>query len=234
MLALIPARGGSKGLPGKNIRPLLGKPLIAYSIEAALKAASVSRVIVSTDSDEIAEIARQYGAEVPFLRPAELATDAAEALDNYVYTINRLSAEGKAPIEEFIVLLPTAPLRLAADIDAAVALFAAKQADFVISYFEAPHPVQWYRFIDDDGVIRAVMPEGDNLANRQNERVSYLPNGAIYVFKLDLLIKQRTYYSDKTFPYIMPPDRSVDIDNLFDFELAEFLLMRRLQHQATH
>ena len=232
MLALIPARGGSKGLPGKNIRPLLGKPLITYTIEAALKAESTSRVIVSTDSEEIAEVATRYGAEVPFMRPAELATDTALALDNYIYTLSRLSEESGTKIEDFIVLLPTAPLRLASDIDAAVALFRAKQADAVISYFEAPHPVQWYRFIDDDGVIRAVMPEGDRLANRQEERVSYLPNGAIYVFKLELLIKERTCYSDKTFPYIMPADRSVDIDNLFDFELAEFLLTRKHQKPA--
>jgi CMP-N,N'-diacetyllegionaminic acid synthase len=231
MLALIPARGGSKGLPGKNIRPLLGKPLMAYSIEAALKAASVSRVIVSTDTEDIAEVARACGAEVPFLRPAELATDTALALDNYVYTLNRLSSEGGAKIEELIVLLPTTPLRNAADIDAAIALFRSKQADSVISYFEAPHPVQWYRFIDDAGVIRSVFPEGDRLANRQKERIAYLPNGAIYIFKSDLLIKQQTYYSDRTFPYIMPAERSVDIDNLFDFELAEFLLTRTAKKQ---
>jgi CMP-N,N'-diacetyllegionaminic acid synthase len=233
MLALIPARGGSKGLPGKNIRPLLGKPLIAYSIEAALKAESVSRVVVSTDAEGIAEVARRYGAEVPFLRPAELATDTALALDNYVYTLNRLSVESGSKIEELIVLLPTAPLRDADDIDAAVTIFKSKQADAVISYFEAPHPVQWYRFIDAAGVVRPVLPEGDHLANRQKERVSYLPNGAIYIFKSVLLIKQRTYYSDKTFAYIMPADRSVDIDNLFDFELAEFLLTRRTKKQVA-
>jgi CMP-N,N'-diacetyllegionaminic acid synthase len=232
MLALIPARGGSKGLPGKNIRPLLGKPLIAYSIQAALKAASVSRIIVSTDAEDIAEVARKYGAEVPFLRPAELANDTALALDNYVYTLNRVSSESGAKIEELIVLLPTAPLRDAADIDAAIALFRSKQADSVISYFEAPHPVQWYRFIDDAGVIRPVFPEGGRLANRQKEPLAYLPNGAIYIFKSDLLIKHQTYYSDRTFPYIMPAERSVDIDNLFDFELAEFLLTRRAKKQA--
>ncbi|MGO9133439.1 MAG: cytidylyltransferase domain-containing protein [Methylovirgula sp.] len=227
MLALIPARGGSKGLPGKNIRPLLGKPLIAYSIEAARAAANVTRVVVSTDSEEIATVARQYGAEIPFMRPPQLATDTALALDNYVYTLNRLSSERGAPIEEFVVLLPTAPLRTSADIDAAISLFRSKSADSVISYYEAPHPLQWHRYIDDAGVIRALFPEGDRLANRQKERPSYLPNGAIYVFKSALLIEKQSYYSDRTFPYIMPAERSVDIDTLLDFEFVEFLLSKK-------
>jgi len=115
MIAIIPARGGSKGLPGKNIRPLNGKPLIAYAIEAALKAKHIDRVIISTDDEEIARVAVEYGAELPFMRPAELASDTAMAIDNYIYTIGRLEEEGGKPIDAFVVLQPTSPLRIAED-----------------------------------------------------------------------------------------------------------------------
>jgi len=223
MIALIPARGGSKGLPGKNIRPLAGKPLIAHTIEAALKAQSIDRVICSTDSEEIATVALRYGAEVPFLRPAELAQDNSLAIDNYIYTIDRLSRESGSEIADFVVLLPTAPLRTAADIDAAVAIFREKNADSVISYYPAPHPVQWYKYVDENGVLRSLLPETNPLANRQEEKASYLPNGAIYVFRLAILKDPGVYYTDKSYPYIMPAERSVDIDNLNDFRCAEFL-----------
>ena len=224
MLAIIPARGGSKGLPGKNIRLLAGKPLIAHSIAAALASRSITRVICSTDSEEIAEVALQAGAEVPFLRPSELAADDSLAIDNYIYTVDRLSEEGAAPIEEYCVLLPTAPLRNAADIDGAVAIFRDKAADSVISYYPAPHPVQWYRYIDDNGVLQSFFDDGGRLANRQSEKAAYLPNGAIYLFRHSILKSTRLYYTDRTYPYLMPADRSVDIDTLADFEYAEFLL----------
>ncbi len=223
MLALIPARGGSKGLPGKNIRPLAGKPLIAHTVQAALEAESVTRVICSTDSPEIAEVAARYGAEVPFLRPAELAQDDSLAIDNYIYTVDRLNAEG-AEVEEYVVLLPTAPLRTGADIDAAAKIFHDRKADAVISFYQPAHPVQWFRYIDDDGVLRSFLPEGDRLANRQDEKESYLPNGAIYIFRHSVLKGTRKYYTDRTYPYLMPAGRSVDIDGIDDFEYAEFLL----------
>ena len=225
MLAIVPARGGSKGLPGKNIRSLAGKPLIAYTIEAALGAKSVSRVVCSTDSPEIADVAARFGAEVPFLRTAELAQDDSLAIDNYIYTVDRLIAEG-ASIDDYCVLLPTAPLRTAADIDAAAAVFRERNADSVISYYPAPHPVQWYRYIDEAGVLRSFFEDGARLANRQEERASYLPNGAIYIFRHTILKSTREYYSERTYPYLMPISRSVDIDTLDDFNYAEYILMR--------
>lgn len=111
MIAIIPARGGSKGLPRKNVKEMCGKPLIAYTIEAALAAKSIDRVVISTDDDEIAAVAMQYGAEVPFMRPAELASDTAMAVDNYIYTIDRLEKEWNIKIDSFVVLQPTSPLR---------------------------------------------------------------------------------------------------------------------------
>lgn len=221
MIALIPARGGSKGLPGKNIRPLNGRPLISYAIDCALKARHVNRVIVSTDDCAIADVARQCGAEIPFMRPADLASDTAQAVDNYIYTIDRLSREEGRPIGEFAVLLPTTPLRTSADVDAAIELFREKQADSVVSYTPEAHPIRWHRYLEPDGAFTDIFDA--TLANRQALRTSYYPNGAVYVFRTDV-IRQRKYYTERSYAYVMPRNRSVDIDTLEDFRYAEFLM----------
>lgn len=224
MIAIIPARGGSKGLPGKNVRLLNGKPLIAYAIEEAMKAKHIDRVIISTDDEEIAKVAVQYGAELPFMRPAELASDTAMAIDNYIYTIERLENEGGKAIDSFVVLQPTSPLRIAEDIDGAIKIFEQKKADSVISYCQEAHPVTWHKYLDDQG--RFVDIFDANIKNRQDNRVSYYPNGAVYVFRTSM-IRGRKYYTDKSYAYVMPRTRSVDIDFIEDFEYAEFLLKRR-------
>lgn len=224
MIAIIPARGGSKGLPGKNIKLLNGKPLIAYAIEAALKAKHIDRVIISTDDEEIARVAVAFGAELPFMRPAELASDMAMAVDNYIYTIDRLEKEGGVPIGAFVVLQPTSPLRIAEDIDGAIELFNEKNADSVISYTQEAHPVSWHKYVDTEG--RFVDIFDSNIKNRQENRVSYYPNGAVYVFRT-AMIRERKYYTDRSYAYIMPRSRSVDIDFIEDFEYAEFLLSRK-------
>lgn len=223
MIAIIPARGGSKGLPGKNIKMLRGKPLIAWAIDAAKQSKYVDRIIVSTDDEEIADIALKFGAEIPFMRPKELASDTAMAVDNYIYTINRLSKETGLPIDKFIVLQPTTPLRTFQDIDKAIELFEQKSADSVISYTKEAHPVTWHKYISEDGTFEDILP--NTIANRQDNRVSYYPNGAIYVFRTSL-INQRKYTSDKSYAYIMPRDRSVDIDYQEDFDYVEFLLSK--------
>lgn len=224
MIAIIPARGGSKGLPGKNIRQMNGKPLIAYAIEEALKAKHIDRVIISTDDEEIARIAVEYGAELPFMRPAELASDTAMAVDNYIYTIGRLEKESGKPIDAFVVLQPTSPLRIAEDIDGAVELFEDKNADSVISYCQEAHPVTWHKFLDEEGHFVDIFDS--NIKNRQDNRVSYYPNGAVYVFRTSI-IRERRYYTSNSYAYIMPRKRSIDIDFIEDFEYAEFLLSRR-------
>jgi N-acylneuraminate cytidylyltransferase/CMP-N,N'-diacetyllegionaminic acid synthase len=227
MIAIIPARGGSKGVPRKNIRMLSGKPLIAYTIEVALKSKCISEVILSTDDKEIESIATQYGAKSPFLRPPELATDNALAIDAYIYTINRLINEYKYDIKEFIILQPTSPLRSVEDIDGAIELFNIKRADSIISYTKEHHPIEWHKYITDDGKFKNIF-EG-KLSNRQDTKGSYYPNGAIYIFKFDL-IKQKKYYSINSYAYIMPNKRSVDIDTIDDFEYAEYLLNRKSSH----
>ena len=224
MIAIIPARGGSKGLPGKNIKTLCGKPLIAHSIDCALGAKRIDRVIVSTNDPEIADVALQFGAEVPFLRPDYLATDEAKAIDNYVYTVDRLAHEWNKPIDEFAVLLPTAPLRSSADVDGAIELFYARGADSVVSYTPEAHPVRWHKYLDADNAFVDIFEQ--TIDNRQALRTSYYPNGAVYVFRT-AVIKAGMYYTNKSFAYVMPRNRSIDIDTLEDFQYAEFLLGRQ-------
>ena len=224
MIALVPARGGSKGLPGKNIIPLLSKPLIAYTIEAAKNSKYISEVILSTDDIEIAEVAVEYGAKSLFMRPHELAKDDSLAIDTYIYTIERLINEFEYTIEDFIVLQPTSPLRTIEDIDGAIELFRLKKADSVVSYSENEHPIEWNKYIDEEGRLESIFELENN--NRQHYKKSYHPNGAVYVFKYDL-IKNRKYYSNNTYAYVMPNNRSVDIDTIDDLNYAEYLLRQQ-------
>lgn len=221
MIAIVPARCGSKGLPGKNIKNLLGKPMIAYTIEEALKSKYITDVIISTDCKEIEGVALQYGAKSFFLRPEVFASDDAKAIDNYVYTVERLNAEFGFQIKEFVVLQPTSPLRAASDIDGSIELFKIKSADSVISYVEEHHPIEWHKYLSEDGRLEHIFE--DKLQNRQEVRRSYYPNGAVYVFDFDL-IKSGHYYSNRTFAYIMPRERSVDVDTIDDFKYVEFLI----------
>ena len=223
MLAIIPARGGSKSVPKKNIKFLDGKPLIAYTIEAACASRLIDRLILSTDDEKIADVAREYGVEVPFMRPPELAKDDSLAIDNYLYTLNKLNDEKAKQYDEFIVLQPTSPFRTAQDIDNAIELFYEKKADSVISVSEVlPSPV-WSKKIDDKGVLKAYFDLAINNKNRQEIETAYMPNGAIYILQLSLVKKIYSYYSNNTLAYIMPEERSLDIDKPLDFEFAEFL-----------
>ena len=221
MIAIIPARKGSKGLPGKNIKDLIGKPMIAYSIEEALKSKHITEVVISTDCKEIQEVAVKYGAKSPFLRPEHLATDNAKAVDNYIYVIDRMNKEFGYDVKEFVVLQPTSPLRKVEDIDGSIELFKGKNADSVISYTEEHHPIEWHKYITDEGKFENIFEE--RLINRQEIKKSYFPNGAVFVFDYEL-IKQGKYFSDNSYAYIMPRLRSVDVDTIEDFKYIEFLM----------
>lgn len=228
MIALIPARGGSKGLPRKNVRLLNGKPLIAYTIEAARKSSGIDDVVVTTDDEEIAKIAVKYGARVPFLRPRELSTDTALAVDVYLHAIDFLQIGRKEEIKKFMVLLPTAPLRTEKHIEEALNLFYQLKPDTLVSMREAETPVSWYFERSADLTIHnAGFGNQDVIANRQVNKVYYIPNGAIYILDTALLREKRTYYSNNTIPYIMFSEDSVDIDTLIDFQMAELLLKKR-------
>jgi len=226
MIAIIPARGGSKGVPGKNIKPLCGKPLIAYTIEAALAVKSLERIILSTDDSEIATIANRYGVEIPFMRPAHLAQDDSPAIDNYIYTMDRLNSESSKQYDEFVVLQPTSPSRIVADIDNTIKLFHEKNADSVISVCEASYPPVWAKKLRPNGTLKDYFDIDIDVHNRQEIEPAFIPNGSIYILRLSLIKKHYTYYSEKTFSYVMPPERSLDIDTQFDFEIAEFLMRK--------
>lgn len=225
MIAIIPARGGSKGLPGKNIKELKGKPLIAYTIEAALKSKGIDKVVVSTDDQDIADVAIRFGAEVPFMRPDYLASDTSSAVDVYIHAVETLRDIYGINIDKFAVLLPTAPLRGYVHIEEALELFYEKNADTLVSMKDAPVPISWYFCADDCARVKNLgVGAGSPTINRQKNEQLYIPNGAIYILDYNLLKTKRTYYSDNTIMYHMKDEDSVDIDTLQDFEYAEFLL----------
>lgn len=220
MLALIPARGGSKGFPGKNIAELAGRPLIAHTIAAAKAADSVHRVVVSTDDEQIGAAARAAGAELPFVRPPELATDEASTADVIRHAAE---AEGLGPEDSLVLLQPTSPLRTAGDIDEAVALFEARHADAVISVTAHEHPLAWAQLLNEDGLL---LPHPSLAAEgrRQDLTVTYRPNGAIYVIRLKNFLRYGQIRGPRTYGYAMPAERSVDVDTPFDLRLAACLL----------
>ena len=227
MLAIIPARGGSKGLPGKNIKLLGGIPLIAHTILAAKKSELISRIVVSTDSEKIKQIALKHGAEVPYKRPKKLASDQSMVMDAYIHMLEFISDKSENPVESFIALLPTVPFREASDIDNAINLFYKKTADSVISVTKSRIPIDWHRVINKDGKLKSYLPEFTAINNRQTSECTYLPNGAIYVFNSKKLSSERQYYFENTYPYIMPVERSIDIDSEFDFEFAEYIYNKK-------
>jgi CMP-N-acetylneuraminic acid synthetase len=223
VIAVIPARGGSKGLPGKNIKFLAGKPMIAWTIEAALSCKVIERILVSTEDPDIASIALQYGAEAPFLRPQKLASDTSSSVDVAIHALQWLERSEHFKPEFFLLLQPTSPLRTAQDIQETIELQARHDADAIISVCQTTHPPHWVMSFADDGSIVPYFgaPEA---SRRQDAKPAYCPNGAIYLVRSEVLMKQRTFFPKRTFGYIMPFDRSVDIDTAWDFHLADLIL----------
>jgi CMP-N,N'-diacetyllegionaminic acid synthase len=223
-VAVITARAGSKRIPDKNIRLLAGKPLIAWSVLAALAAKSVRRVIVSTDSDRIAEAAREAGAEVPFRRPDELSGDLAPHYGVVAHAIDWLeNDEGRAP--DYICLLqPTSPLRVAKDIDGTFELVDGLNADcgFSVSRVSA-HPAYLYR-LDAAGLAEPYLPKDDSYVRSQDLEPYYFVNGAVYFLRPTTFRQRNTILSAKPAAYVMPAERSVDIDEEHDLIVAEALM----------
>lgn len=226
MLAIITARGGSKGIPGKNIKSLAGKPLIVYTIEAAMKSKYIDRIVLSTDDKKIAEIAAHYGVEIPFFRPPELATDISPTIDTLIYTIDRLQSEENVKISEFLLLQPTSPLRTADDIDNAIKIYHDRNADSILSVTKLNHSPHLALKIKDNGAIEKYIGGEMAPTNRQQNEKAYMINGAIYIFNYSLIKNNHTYFGEKTLAYIMPKERSIDIDDPVDFEFAEYILTR--------
>lgn len=227
IIGIIPARGGSKGLPRKNVLPLGGKPLIAWTIEQAIASMYLDKVIVTTDDEEIASVASTYGAEVPFMRPKELASDTAKAIDVIFHALDWLEAHHEA-FDVLAILQPTSPLRTAEDITAAVKLLFEKKAQAVISVCETEHDPYWSNVLAADGSMDDFMrPELMN-KNRQELPTFYRLNGAIYAADCNYVRSQKGFFGKNTFAYVMPRERSIDIDTKIDFQFVEFLLQRDL------
>ena len=226
-LTIIPARGGSKAIPHKNIKLLAGKPLIAWTIETAINCRKLSRVIVSTDDPEIAKVALQCGAEVPFLRPAELAMDESSSLSVVLHLVHWLEEQG-SPVPEYVLLLqPTSPFRTTEDIEAAIKSANSRRINAVVSVCEAKvHPFLCKR-IQADGRLVDFMTAHINSLRRQDLPPTYSLNGAIYMNRYESLLEERTFLPKDTLPYLMPPERSLDLDTPWDWHLAELILREK-------
>ena len=222
-IAIIPARSGSKGVIDKNIRNLCGKPLMAYTIEAAITSGEFDEVMVSTDSERYAEIARAYGAHVPFLRSEVNASDTASSWDMVDEVLANYKKIGKT-FDTFCLLQPTSPLRTAADIKKAYKLFKEK-ADFaVVSVCEAEHSPLWCGHLPETNEFIDFVQQ-DKLKQRQAGKKFYRLNGAIYIVDIRTFANERNLYRKGCFAYIMSQEKSVDIDTEIDFKLAELMFM---------
>ena len=228
-LAVITARGGSKGIPQKNLSTILGKPLIAYTIEAALQTKTLTRTIVSTDDKTIAQVSEQYGAEVPFLRPQHLATDTATSIAVLQHAVTYLATEEDYTTDLVVCLQPTSPLRTADDIDQAVNLCLQSGADSVVSLCQAKHHPYWMKKIFDGRVYPLINEDEQNYTRRQDLPPVYQLNGALYVTKGKVLLEENRILGEFTIPYIMPQERSIDIDTQTDLQTAESILQRDTQ-----
>jgi CMP-N,N'-diacetyllegionaminic acid synthase len=225
ILAIIPARGGSRGIPRKNVRLLCGKPLIAYTIEAALSSKLIDRVVVSTEDEEIAEVSKKYGAEV-ISRPPELGQDDTPSLPVYQHAIRHLEkAEDYRP-EIIVILQPTSPLRLVEDIDRAIAEFLKRKYDSIVSICEVEHPPHWMYTLARNR-LKPVIKDGESVTRRQDAPKMYRLNGAVYVTSREVIMKENRLIGRDTGAHIMPLERSIDIDTELDFKLADLLMRQR-------
>lgn len=227
IVGLITARGGSRSVPRKNVAMVGGKPLIVWTIEAALRSGVLDAVVVSTDDARIAAAARRAGADVPFLRPAELARDETPHLPVVEHALRWLEAARGWTPEYAMLLQPTSPLRTSADIRAAVKLADGKKADAVVSVCPARHHPFICVRVDGRSRMTPFDPSVPLDLRRQDFPPAYAMNGAIYLARRRVLLEQKTFYPAKTFAYVMPAERSLDIDEAWELKLAGLMLGAR-------
>lgn len=219
VLALITARGGSKGLPRKNVLLAAGKPLVAWTVDAAISAECVERVVLSSDDHEIIDAARSAGCDVPFCRPAHLASDVATSIDVVLHALDQL------PGYEYVVLLqPTSPLRTAADIDAAFELMIESGAPSCVSVCDVDQSPYWMYKMAAGNKLERLLSEVDRVTRRQDLPPMYVLNGAIYIAHIDWLRANKSFVGVETVAYLMPKKRSLDIDTAQDFELFRSMI----------
>ena len=223
ILAIIPARYGSKGVPLKNIRKINGIHLIGYTIKEALKVSRFSDVIVSTESHDIGDIASSYGAATPFLRPAELSTDTSNIMDTVLYTIERFESM-KIYYEHVALLQPTSPLRNSEDIDKALDIYTNNRCDSIVSVCEAEYHPSIHRKINNQGKLEEYIKQSDKHLRRQDMDKVYRINGAMYISSVNNIKKNKSFYGKINLPYIMDQSNSIDIDTELDFKIAKMLI----------
>lgn len=227
VLALVTARGGSKGLPGKNLRPLLGKPLIGWSIDQGRASKYVDAVVVSTDDDAIAVAARAHGAELPFMRPLELASDTASSIDVILHALDALEQAGRR-YDVLVLLEPTSPLRETTDIDAALeALLNNTEAQSIVGVakVEAGHPSFLLR--RNGNLLVPYAPQEFGAKRRQDLDELFFLEGTVYITWVEALRERRGFYHERTMPYVVPKYKSFEVDDLTDFTVIEALMAAR-------
>jgi len=222
ILAIVPARGGSKGVSRKNIKDLAGKPLIAWTIEEARNSRYIDRLIISSDDEEIINVARDWGCEVPFMRPAELARDDTPGIEPVLHAIQTLCEK-----YDYVVLLqPTSPMRTAEDIDKCIEKCIKSEAPAVVSVCEAEQHPYWMFILDEKTKMRPIIEPEDKVFRRQDLPCAYSLNGAVYMAETVCLLENGTFLTRDTVAYIMPAERSIDIDNENDFIYCQWLLSK--------
>ena len=219
-IALIPARGGSKGIPRKNIKLFNSRPLIYWSIKSALESNYIDRVIVSTEDEEIADIARSFSAEVPFKRPTELAEDNTKGIETVLHALDNLSN-----VDNIILLQPTSPLRKTKHIEEIFEIRSKYNCDSAVSVTIARKNIDLYFTLGEENRL---IPFSDDLKlmPRQQYAKSYTLNGALYLSTSESILKKKSFISSSTIGYVMPEEYSIDIDNQFDWDIAEYLISK--------
>lgn len=226
VLGVVPARGGSKGIPRKNIAPVAGRPLILHTLDAAAAASLLTRTVVSTDDEEIASVCRAVGADVPFIRPAALAGDDALTLPVVRHALEFVEDQEGEQYDLVVLLQPTCPLRTAGDIDACVDLLVGRDAVSVVSIVDVgpSHPMRMKQIADDGRLVNYVNQGYEDMRPRQQLPRVYIRNGAVYATRRTAIVDGGSLVGDPCFGYEMPEARSVNIDGPFDLLLAQHLL----------
>ena len=220
VLAVIPARGQSKGLPGKHLLDAGGKPIIAWSIEAAHGSRYIDRVILSSEDEDIIAVARQWGCEVPFVRPASLASDESKVEDAVFHALDAL----QETFEYVVLLQPTSPLRATEDIDRCLEVCREQAVPACVSVSVPRKSPYWMHWVDERGAMRRVLPEGDVISRRQDLPTVYAVNGAVYVAETEWFRQHGTFLQPETHAYVMPVERAIDLDERFDLVMLRAVL----------
>ncbi|MEZ2718666.1 acylneuraminate cytidylyltransferase family protein [Niallia circulans] len=222
LLAIIPARGGSKGVPRKNIRKLAGKPLIVWTIEAGKQSKYIDRIIVSSEDEEILQVAKEYGEDIAFERPKSLAEDHTPGIDPVLHAIEKL-----ADYQYVILLQPTSPLRAIEDIDGCIEKLLTTGASSCVSVTVPDKSPYWMYTLQKNGAMEPLIPQVELLPRRQDLPIVYALNGAVYIAKIDWLKRTKSFITEETIGYVMPKIRSYDIDTEEDFLWCEWIINKK-------